>query len=138
LGSSAVGHLRYQHLRFRSELGGIPLRLLNMARDGVIRLDVSDAIFEELADVLETKFHWRKPDIEHAIVQLRAFANHVTPSESLKVVRRDPDDDTILECAAAARSDYVVTGDKDLLEVGLHRGARIIMPAVFLALGRSH
>jgi predicted nucleic acid-binding protein len=66
-------------------------------------------------------------------VQLRAFANHVTPSESLKVVHRDPDDDTILECAAA-RSDYVVTGDKDLLEVGLHRGARIIMPAVFLAL----
>jgi uncharacterized protein len=38
--------------------GGIPLRLLNMARDGVIRLDVSEAIFEELADVLETKFHW--------------------------------------------------------------------------------
>jgi putative PIN family toxin of toxin-antitoxin system len=118
--------------------GGIPLRLLNMARDGVIRLDVSEAIFGELADVLETKFHWRKPDIEHAIEQLRAFANHVTPSESLKVVRRDPDDDTILECAAAARSDYVVTGDKDLLEVGLHRGARIIMPAVFLALGGSH
>jgi predicted nucleic acid-binding protein len=53
-------------------------------------------------------------------------------------VRRDPDDDTILECAAAARSDYVVTGDKDLLEVGLHRGTQIIMPAAFLALGRSH
>jgi hypothetical protein len=47
--------------------GGIPLRLLNMARDGVIRLDVSEAIFGELADVLETKFHWRKPDIEQAI-----------------------------------------------------------------------
>jgi hypothetical protein len=27
--------------------GGIPLRLLNMARDGVIRLDISEALFED-------------------------------------------------------------------------------------------
>jgi putative PIN family toxin of toxin-antitoxin system len=87
-----------------------------------------------LADVLQVKFRWRQPDIERAIDQIRAYANHVTPTEFLKVVRRDPDDDAILACAAAARSDYLVTGDKDLLEVRSHLGTEIIKPAAFLAL----
>ncbi len=114
--------------------GGAPRRLLNMARDGLIRLDTSDVIFEELADVLENKFQWQKADIERVLEQIRAFANHVTPAESFKVVHRDPDDDAILECAASARSDYLITGDKDMLEVQSHLGTRIIRPADFLAL----
>jgi predicted nucleic acid-binding protein len=32
-------------------------------------------------------------------------------------VKADPDDDKIVECAAAARSDYIVTGDKHLLKL---------------------
>jgi putative PIN family toxin of toxin-antitoxin system len=113
---------------------GTPLRLLNMARAGAIRLDVSATILDELTDVLQAKFGWREPDITGAIEQIKAFANHVTPAISLKVVHRDPDDDAILACATAARSDYLVTGDKDLLEVTSHRGTRIIKPAEFLAL----
>ena len=46
-----------------------------------------------------------------------SFANHVMPAEALTVVRADPDDNRILECAAAARSDYLVTGDKHLLKM---------------------
>jgi predicted nucleic acid-binding protein len=53
------------------------------------------------------------------------------------VVQADADDDAILECAAAARSDFLVTGDKHLLKVGSFRGTRIIKPAAFLALGRE-
>ena len=54
--------------------------------------------------------------------------------ESLTVVEADPDDDKIVECAAAARSDYIVTGDKHLLMLRSYRGTRIAKAAEFLAL----
>ena len=43
-------------------------------------------------------------------------------------------DDKIVECAAAARSDYIVTGDKHLLMPSSYRGTRIAKAAEFLAL----
>ena len=46
--------------------GGPPLRLLNLAREGMIRLDVSDAILEEFAGVLRDKFRWSDEDIADA------------------------------------------------------------------------
>jgi uncharacterized protein len=41
-------------------------------------------------------------------------------------VKSDPDDDRILECAAAANSDYVVTDDKHLLRLVQYQGIRIV------------
>jgi putative PIN family toxin of toxin-antitoxin system len=116
--------------------GGTPLQVLNLARAGFIRLDVSDAILEEFAGVLRDKFRWREDDIADAQQEIRSFANHVTPPEALTVVRADPDDDRILEGAAAARSDYLVTGDKHLLKMGSHRGTQIVKATEFMALGR--
>jgi uncharacterized protein len=118
--------------------GGTPLRLLNLARTRAVRLDVSEAILDELADVLRVKFAWREPDIEKVIAQIRALANHVAPAKKVKVVHRDSDDDAILACAATALSDYLVTGDKDLLEVASYGVTQIIKPAEFLALASGH
>jgi uncharacterized protein len=53
------------------------------------------------------------------------------------VVDADPADNKIIECAAAARSDYLVTGDKHLLVLGSYRGTQIVNPAEFLRLGRE-
>jgi predicted nucleic acid-binding protein len=58
----------------------------------------------------------------------------VTPVERVHLVKADADDDSILECAKAARSDFLVTGDKHLLKLESFRGTRIIKPAAFLAL----
>jgi uncharacterized protein len=52
------------------------------------------------------------------------------------VVLDDTDDNRIVECAAAARSDYLVTGDRHLLKLGSYRGTQIVNVADFLALGR--
>ena len=116
---------------------GEPLRLLQMAQDGLIRLDVSDTILDELGRVLHDKFEWSAEDVKVVQAKILSFANHVTPIEAVHVVQADADDDAILECAAAARSDFLVTGDKHLLTLGSFRGTRIIKPAAFLALGRE-
>jgi len=47
-------------------------------------------------------------------------------------VCRDPHDDIFLECAALAKADLLVAGDKDLLTLGAYKGTRIVTPSEYL------
>ena len=64
------------------------------------------------------KFRWDGYSIADAYQKVRAIGNRVVPGEALTVVKEDPDDDRILECAQAAGSDFIVSEDKDLLRLG--------------------
>jgi hypothetical protein len=55
--------------------------------------------------------------------QIERFPQKVTPKTALDAVRVDPDDNRILERASAALSDYIVSGDKDLLRLGTYAHA---------------
>jgi hypothetical protein len=68
---------------------------------------------------------------------MSGFANHVTPTETVAVVPDDPNDDHVVACAAGARSDYLISGDKHLLKLGSFRGTRIIKVADFLPWGEG-
>lgn len=60
------------------------------------------------------------------------IAHRVAPSQTLYVITEDPEDDRILECAAEAQSDYIVSGDKDLHRLGEYGNARVIKAADML------
>jgi putative PIN family toxin of toxin-antitoxin system len=111
---------------------GNPYAFLQLARAGKIRLAVSDAILNEVAEVLERKFGWPQEDIAAARDQIEQFAEKVKPAVSLEVVKADPDDNRILECASSAKSDYIVSGDKHLLRLGQHDSIRVLNVADFL------
>ncbi len=113
--------------------GGKPLQLLELARSGQIELAVSDDILNEVGRVLRDKFKVPAEDVEEYRNQVLGFAKYVTPVERLRVVTSDADDDKILECAVAAGSEIVVTGDAHLLSVGDFSGIRIQRVAEFLA-----
>ena len=49
-------------------------------------------------------------------------------------VSRDPKDDMFLACAAVSDSDYLVSGDLDLLELQTHGRTQIVRPAEFLSI----
>jgi predicted nucleic acid-binding protein len=70
------------------------------------------------------KFGWSVEDVKELREEIEGFANVVHPLETVHVCV-DPDDDRILECANAARSDFVVTGDKHLLRIGEWRAIKI-------------
>ena len=65
------------------------------------------------------------------LAELDQTAVFVQP-DSVTVVEDDPDDDLVLGTASAGSADYVVTGDKHLLALGLFQGIRIVTPAQFL------
>lgn len=54
----------------------------------------------------------------------------VEPAE-IPTVCRDPDDDQVLAAAIMRRVTFIVTGDRDLLDLGSHEGVEIITPATF-------
>lgn len=47
-------------------------------------------------------------------------------------VLRDKPNKRILECAVAAKSEYIVSEDKDLIRLGEFRGIKVVTMAVFL------
>jgi predicted nucleic acid-binding protein len=53
------------------------------------------------------------------------------------VIKENPSDNRILECAVAAGSDYIVSGDKDLLRLGRYDSIRILNVADFLDLAHA-
>jgi putative PIN family toxin of toxin-antitoxin system len=92
--------------------------LIGHARAGNIRIDISDPILNETMRVLRDKFE-RSGDMLHdARGKLAKLTNRVMPVETVSVIKEDPDDNRILECADAARSDFIVSEDKDLLRLG--------------------
>ncbi len=46
-----------------------------------------------------------------------AIARAISPSVQLDVIKEDPPDNRVLECAVSSGADYVVTGGKDLLRL---------------------
>jgi putative PIN family toxin of toxin-antitoxin system len=111
---------------------GKPFQLLELAREGKISLNVSESILAEVEDVLQRKFGLPPDDIAEARRRLQAMARTVTPAVQLDVIKEDPPDNRILECAVSSGSDFIVTGDKDLLRLGRYDAIKILTVSDFL------
>jgi putative PIN family toxin of toxin-antitoxin system len=104
-----------------------------MAEAGEIRLAVSDDILNEVERVLQRpKFGWTQDQVDDALRGLLLITEHVRPTQRLDVVKDDPTDNRIIECAAASGSEYLVSGDKHLLRLGQYQGVKIVTPADFV------
>ena len=53
-------------------------------------------------------------------------------------VKEDPPDNRIIECALAGGSEYIVTGDKDLLRRKQFEEIKIVSPSDFIGVSQSH
>lgn len=109
-----------------------------LAAEGAFRLQLSHPILDEIIEVLERDFNWTPESIENTRAVLLGISEPVNPHVELDVVKRDPDDNRVLECSLASQSDYVVTSDKDLLDLKQYGGSGIVRPGDFLAVLRGH
>jgi putative PIN family toxin of toxin-antitoxin system len=116
---------------------GPPRQFLMQAEAGRFRLAISDALLEELRRILRAKFAWSDEAVAETVANLLGCAVLVQPTERLDVVRDDPDDNRVLECAVAAGSRYIVTGDAALLRLGSYANIRILKVAEFFGLIRE-
>ncbi len=113
--------------------GGACEQILLLAGSGRITLCFSDAIMEEIHDVLKRKFRYSPAMLHRSTRRIGGMAARIVPHTSITACS-DPDDNHILECAVASRADYLVTGDKALLDLHPFHHIPILRPREFLDL----
>ena len=102
-----------------------------MSEDVIATCDEIDA---EIVRVLTEKFSWEQHRATSALQSILTRSIRRKILGTVKVCR-DPGDDMFLECAALAKADLLVAGDKDLLTLGAHEGTRILTPSAYLKAG---
>lgn len=113
-------------------IGKICEEIIHRARFGEYAVYVSPPILEELSNVLSRKFKWSGPQIAAVLEDMRTYAILITPRQRVNVVKTDPADNRILECAAAAEANCILTGDTHLLSLKSFRKVQILSPSEFL------
>ena len=113
--------------------GGKPQRVLGLVISGLVDCTLSTVILDELKDVLQRpKFGFSAEVCFHIIEELHGACDIISPSVSVDVIRSDPDDNRILECAKESQADFIVSGDPHLLDLGKFERIRIVTPADYL------
>jgi putative PIN family toxin of toxin-antitoxin system len=101
------------------------------------RLYVSRPILEEYADVLSRPELGIRKGLRQQFLQLVKNHSHfVVPSRRLEVTN-DPDDNMFIECADAARADYLVTGTQKHFPP-FWKSTKIITAREFIGLAAPH
>jgi putative PIN family toxin of toxin-antitoxin system len=118
--------------------GGVPQKVLDLIETYAdLILCISRPIMDEVAEVLGRKFDWTKAELQGFLPPLWQRCIVVVPTVAVKICN-DPDDNRILECAQTAAAHFIVTGDDDLLRLGIFGTARIVTPRAFVdAHGKS-
>lgn len=107
---------------------GNPYRLIHLCYEGKAKLVVSRQIIEELERILlsDEKFKMEREDVALNTEIILSNAELVEPNFILNVIKDDPADDRILECAVEGEAEYLVSGNKHLLDVKEFKGIKIL------------
>ena len=113
--------------------GGNPQACIELAREGNIQLFSSKALLLELSQKLYKKFGLDWPQIEDILGGIKKYSTVVEPQTRLNVIKNDPPDNRILECASSVKADYIISGDKKhILPLKKFDSIRIVSAKEFL------
>ena len=122
--------------------GGKPRHIIDLGIDQLLTLVTSEALLNELADVLSRHKHESRLmqigiSVEDLLTSYRRFCEMAPQTEIHPTVLKDSDDDTVLACALGGGADYIVTGDAHLLNLKRYHAIPILTISEFLALLES-
>jgi putative PIN family toxin of toxin-antitoxin system len=111
-------------------------KIIDLWQGGTIISVISKDTFQELRAVLAyPKFSLTPNEIRSILEQeIIPFFEVIEVIEEVKGVCADPADDKFLACALAASADYLMSGDKALIDLKQYKSVKIIKPSEFLKL----
>jgi putative PIN family toxin of toxin-antitoxin system len=113
-------HLRNEFTKVKQDL------TIHVSED--IGLEITKVLhYPQVAEIL------RKTDIgEKDVLRILAVnTKKVEPKLKLQLIKEDPEDNKILECALAAGAEIIVSGDKHLLNLGKFKKTKVLTPREF-------
>ena len=108
-----------------------PAEVVLLARRKKISNFISPEILEEIERIIKKKLLWDNAKTQSILRRIKNFSEIVAPQERLAVIADDPDN-RILECAVTSQADFIISGDKHLLNLKAYRGIAIVTPGGFL------
>ena len=116
---------------------GSPRQILDAWLEGLYTLVTSLYLVEELVHVLSypriaKRLRLDEAELEAILAALLSKAEVTSGRLRLPGVTRDPKDDAVVACAKEGETNYLVSGDQDLLVLGEYEGIRVITPRQFV------
>jgi putative PIN family toxin of toxin-antitoxin system len=115
---------------------GKPEQILDLALSAAFVSLTSDSLKDELTRVLAIKFLMSEQLIEEACTPFWQIAEWIDPKIETHLCP-DEADNRVLECAMDGKANFIVTGDRHLLDLGTVAGFTIVKPDAFLAILQS-
>ncbi|MDI6815722.1 MAG: putative toxin-antitoxin system toxin component, PIN family [Actinomycetota bacterium] len=107
-------------------------QVIELARRGEIELYISKPILMEFKRVLVEKFHYSEDEANERLYLIIKIAKLVNPKERFSAIKDDESDNRILECAFAAKANFVISGDKHLKNLKEFKSITILSPSEFI------
>ena len=101
-------------------------------REGRYQSVISFAILNEIERVLSIKFQIPTEIINDYLSEILTFSDLVFPSTKIEEIKDDPSDNEVLETAIEGKADYIISGDKHLLNLKKYKDIKIIRTREFL------
>lgn len=111
---------------------GPPNELLEKAVEKRFVLCSSPQILEEVRKKLGERFKYPFEETDAFMQFLFNLSEIVYPQLALQAVKEDPSDNKIIECAVQCGANYIVSGDRHLLEMKRFESIEIVSPRKFL------
>lgn len=112
--------------------GGTPRLVIDLIATGKILPILSEEIMTEIRRVIRAKF----PAFLKQEIQLEKLLHRYGLWVQLGTIdvnaSSDPDDNKFIETALIGKCNYIVSGDKHLLDISIYENVRIVNPAEFL------
>jgi len=112
--------------------GGLPERIIDLARSGTITVYCSDFIIAEIKKILKGKFEWDSERIKITIAEIKSITHRIDTRSELHIVKEDPSDNNVLSCALDSGASIIISGDRHLLKLNLYQGIPILTPRQFM------
>lgn len=122
-------------LLFKGEIAGV----VDLWKKRKIIPIFSRDTFDEFKTVLEyPKFSLTAQEIKMIIEEeVLPFFEVIEVTDKINGVCKDSDDDKFIDCAVSASAGFLVTGDKDLLDIGGYKSVKILSASEFLRMFKN-
>jgi len=112
---------------------GVPYQIFKKSLQKEISVFISPVILDELKEKLLVKFKLPSEKVKEFLEIIVFNSKIVYPRKKLDIIKKDPSDNKIIECALEAKASFVISGDKHLLGIKEYKGIKIISPKEFLS-----
>ena len=114
-----------------------PGQIFELIKQNKVELVISPSVIMEIKRILLypkiQKYHQKTAQqLDTFFDDLLIFAWVVEGQAEIDVIQTDPTDNKYLAFALEGEADYIVSGDRHLLDIGLYQGSKIIKAKAFL------